>query len=258
MLRPSSHWHRLVAPCSTTCRSSGQLHGRAGRNRRLRSRPTGASSRRSDAPGRQVARESSERRRNDPLPGHRDALPPRTRPAAGGGSSAKRGSPRSASSPRCRWGTNRTPPTHPSSARAGRRHTPRDHRSSRARCFEHDLRAWGLSRRGGARVTSSGGVRFPRRSAVTCLVLVPRSFLHLRDRRRRGGASGDPPRPHAVSLTRQGRRCGEGEYLTATRWRRRLDELGATRTPIAEMPLRPVVIFRDPHGIQVEFFLDHC
>lgn len=36
---------------------------------------------------------------------------------------------------------------------------------------------------------------------------------------------------------------------------RRLDELGATYTPIAETPLGPVVVFRDPDGIQVEFFL---
>ena len=35
----------------------------------------------------------------------------------------------------------------------------------------------------------------------------------------------------------------------------RLDELGVTYTPAAETPLGPVVVFRDPDGIQVEFFL---
>jgi glyoxylase I family protein len=35
----------------------------------------------------------------------------------------------------------------------------------------------------------------------------------------------------------------------------RLDELGATYTPTAETPFGAVVVFRDPDGIQVEFFV---
>jgi glyoxylase I family protein len=39
------------------------------------------------------------------------------------------------------------------------------------------------------------------------------------------------------------------------RFERRLDEMGATYTPAAETPVGTVVVFRDPDGIQGEFFL---
>ena len=35
----------------------------------------------------------------------------------------------------------------------------------------------------------------------------------------------------------------------------RLDELGATDTPTVETPFGAVVVFRDPDGIQIEFFV---
>jgi hypothetical protein len=35
----------------------------------------------------------------------------------------------------------------------------------------------------------------------------------------------------------------------------KLDELGAAYTPACETPFGPVVVFRDPDGIQGEFFL---
>ena len=38
-------------------------------------------------------------------------------------------------------------------------------------------------------------------------------------------------------------------------YERRLDDMGATYTPVADSPVGPVVVFRDPDGIQGEFFL---
>jgi catechol 2,3-dioxygenase-like lactoylglutathione lyase family enzyme len=35
----------------------------------------------------------------------------------------------------------------------------------------------------------------------------------------------------------------------------RLDELGTPYTPTAETAFGPVVVFRDPDGIQIEFFV---
>jgi glyoxylase I family protein len=38
-------------------------------------------------------------------------------------------------------------------------------------------------------------------------------------------------------------------------YEQRLEEMGATYTPITDTPVGPVVVFRDPDGIQGEFFL---
>jgi len=38
-------------------------------------------------------------------------------------------------------------------------------------------------------------------------------------------------------------------------YERRLEEMGATYTPAADTPVGTVVVFRDPDGIQGEFFL---
>jgi glyoxylase I family protein len=38
-------------------------------------------------------------------------------------------------------------------------------------------------------------------------------------------------------------------------WERRLREVGVPFTPIADSPIGPVVVFRDPDNIQLEFFL---
>jgi glyoxylase I family protein len=38
-------------------------------------------------------------------------------------------------------------------------------------------------------------------------------------------------------------------------YEQRLEEMGATYTPVADSPVGPVVVFRDPDGIQGEFFL---
>jgi catechol 2,3-dioxygenase-like lactoylglutathione lyase family enzyme len=43
--------------------------------------------------------------------------------------------------------------------------------------------------------------------------------------------------------------------LALQEFEERLDELGATYTPTAETPHGAVVVFRDPDGIQVEFFV---
>ena len=38
-------------------------------------------------------------------------------------------------------------------------------------------------------------------------------------------------------------------------WERELSSRGITFTPIAETPIGPVIVFRDPDNIQLEFFL---
>lgn len=38
-------------------------------------------------------------------------------------------------------------------------------------------------------------------------------------------------------------------------WEQRLREAGIVFTPIAESPIGPVIVFRDPDNIQLEFFL---
>jgi catechol 2,3-dioxygenase-like lactoylglutathione lyase family enzyme len=42
---------------------------------------------------------------------------------------------------------------------------------------------------------------------------------------------------------------------TLAAFEKRLEELGTTYTPTAETPFGPVVVFRDPDGIQIEFFV---
>jgi glyoxylase I family protein len=48
---------------------------------------------------------------------------------------------------------------------------------------------------------------------------------------------------------------GVPDRETLEAYARRLKEMGATYTPVAETPVGPVVVFRDPDGIQGEFFL---
>jgi glyoxylase I family protein len=48
---------------------------------------------------------------------------------------------------------------------------------------------------------------------------------------------------------------GVPDRATLAAFETRLDELGVTYTPAAETPLGPVVVFRDPDGIQIEFFV---
>ena len=51
------------------------------------------------------------------------------------------------------------------------------------------------------------------------------------------------------------RRGPAGSDGAIAHFQRRLDEMGATYTPVADSPVGPVVVFRDPDGIQGEFFL---
>jgi glyoxylase I family protein len=48
---------------------------------------------------------------------------------------------------------------------------------------------------------------------------------------------------------------GVPDRATLAAFEQKLDGLGATYTPSCETPFGPVVVFRDPDGIQVEFFL---
>ena len=48
---------------------------------------------------------------------------------------------------------------------------------------------------------------------------------------------------------------GVPDRSTLAYFEQKLDELGAAYTPACETPFGPVVVFRDPDGIQGEFFL---
>jgi glyoxylase I family protein len=48
---------------------------------------------------------------------------------------------------------------------------------------------------------------------------------------------------------------GVPDRVTLAAFESRLNELGVAYTPMCETPFGPVVVFRDPDGIQVEFFL---
>ena len=65
-------------------------------------------------------------------------------------------------------------------------------------------------------------------------------------------AGDDAFRETRVGLDHVSFACAGLEALEA--WRERFEGLGVTYSPIAETPVAHVLVFRDPDGIQLEFF----
>jgi catechol 2,3-dioxygenase-like lactoylglutathione lyase family enzyme len=71
-------------------------------------------------------------------------------------------------------------------------------------------------------------------------------------------AGGTDPGCHRFFVFRTGMdhvALGVPDRAALAAFEQRLDELGATYTPTAETPLGAVIVFRDPDGIEVEFFV---
>ena len=82
-----------------------------------------------------------------------------------------------------------------------------------------------------------------------------RGALDDAERRARMRAAAETARVDSFRVGMDHFAFGVPDRETLEFYERRLEEMGATYTPVADSPVGPVVVFRDPDGIQGEFFL---